>query len=279
LIVTGLLSWLTKRLSWFGGLSWPEAIFLAFWMALAAVFFCAASLALYRQFRPLPASALPPPELDYLPVPHDNSQLPAELTDALEAFDGRIDGVSAAVAAQATELAGAVSALNGRLDQVTERLAQPEPAGRAYGERMKSFTALAVVQAHMIRGEAIAPTVAELEKQYNAKPFSPRQWPRPPQTAADHFIRIFAGTLGLDVQPLMETLARRVDEIKMDAKYLAFEEGDAAIFKDGEDKRDWHIFRARVRAQLNWLKGYQIDKTEIVNIASPALNDAKLFEV
>lgn len=63
-IITGGFSWLNKNLEWFGAITWPQAIFLAIWMGIAALFLVAASLAMVRYFRPLQsASPAPAPNL------------------------------------------------------------------------------------------------------------------------------------------------------------------------------------------------------------------------
>ena len=95
LIVTGALSWLNRQLPWFRDLRWPELIFIALWMALLAVFLVAASLALFRYFRPLEA---PTEEIDageaagsYIVAGIDRKAVDERIT-ALEQKLGRLEG-------------------------------------------------------------------------------------------------------------------------------------------------------------------------------------------
>ncbi len=78
---------------WFGTLTWSQSLLLGLGLTVAAMFFTTASLALYRLFRPLPASLPVLPTLDHPP----QAQTGLTLVDVEAAFDDRMKSLHQAI--------------------------------------------------------------------------------------------------------------------------------------------------------------------------------------
>lgn len=77
---------------WFGTLTWPQSLLLGMGLTIAAMFLVTASLALYRSFRPLPASSPVHPDLDAQVSPSGLT-----LEDVEAAFADRMESLHQAV--------------------------------------------------------------------------------------------------------------------------------------------------------------------------------------
>lgn len=107
-------SWLNKNVRWFGELNWPEAILLGIAFALTTLFIGAASLALLRYFKPLPAA----PATDLAVLDHKMPTL-----DQLDDLRRRLD----ALESEQTERSSADAKL-GALVRRKRQLAEEQSA-------------------------------------------------------------------------------------------------------------------------------------------------------